>query len=165
MHSQIQLLITGGTLDKDYHPQRGELYFPDSHLEKMLQQANCRLPLQCEVLMQKDSLDMEPADRTLIAEACLKSDAAQIVITHGTDTMVETALHLQNTPALRGKTIVLTGAMRPFALGHSDALFNLGSALCAVQLKNAGVYLCMNGKVFSADHVTKNRSLGVFESI
>ncbi|MBF6056864.1 MULTISPECIES: asparaginase domain-containing protein [Thiomicrorhabdus] len=165
MHSQIHLLITGGTLDKDYHPLQGELYFPGSHIEEMLRQANCRLPVKCEILMQKDSLDMEQHDRAQIAEACLKSESTQILITHGTDTMVETALYLQNNPGLRGKTIVLTGAMRPFALGHSDALFNLGGALSAVQLKNSGVYICMNGRIFKADKATKNRALGVFEAI
>ena len=161
----IQLFVTGGTIDKDYQTKTGELYFPNTHINKLLEQANCTLDLQINVLMQKDSLEMNHDDRALISKACEQCTAQQIVITHGTDTMVDTALVLKNKPSLQDKTIVLTGAMRPFQLGQSDASFNIGAALMAVQTTRPGVYISMNGRLFSAQQVVKNRRLGVFENV
>jgi len=116
-------------------------------------------------LMMIDSLDMTPADRARIVERCREAAEPRIVITHGTDTMVETANALATaTPALANKTIVLTGAMVPYAFGSSDGLFNLGSALSFVQTLPAGVYIAMNGRHFRWDQVQKNRATGVFEA-
>jgi len=160
----IQLFITGGTIDKQYDELTGELIFPPSHLPELLSEANCTVPIAIETLMQKDSLQMHNEDRIQIEQACLTTLATHIVITHGTDTMVETALRLRTNPDLVAKTIVITGAMRPFKLGKSDASFNLGSAIMAAQLAQAGVWISMNGQLFSADKVAKNRALGQFES-
>lgn len=161
---KIALLITGGTLDKNYQTTTGELVFEKTHLPEMLQQANCYLSLYSQVLMLKDSLEMTDDDRTLILNTCLHTPSQHIVITHGTDTMTDTAFTLLSEPKLQNKVIILTGAMRPFKLGVSDALFNLGSALTTVQLSQPGVYIAMNGMVFNAESVTKNKTLGVFET-
>lgn len=160
----LTLLITGGTLDKDYETTSGELVFRQTHLPEMLQQANCSLQISSQVLMLKDSLEMTDEDRQAILQQCLDTPSSKIVITHGTDTLTTTAETLLSEPALGAKTIVLTGAMRPFKLGASDASFNLGAALTAAQLCPAGVYVAMNGLVFAADQVAKNRTLGVFEA-
>lgn len=161
---EIQLFISGGTIDKDYDAVLGELIFPATHIPELLSEANSTLPITVDVLMQKDSLQMDQNDREKISQACQNSACAKIVITHGTDTMVETALCLLANPDLVDKTIVLTGAMRPYKLGKSDAAFNLGAALMAVQTAQAGVFICMNGHLFRADQVQKNRSAGLFES-
>jgi L-asparaginase len=161
------LLITGGTLDKDYQPLSGELGFEQTHLSAMLEQNRVQPLPAMETLMLKDSLAMMPADRQTILNACLKQTSQRIVITHGTDTMVETARFLlaASAPDLHTKTVVLTGAMRPWALGCSDADFNLGAALMAAQCLTPGVYVCMNGQVFPADRVEKNRTSGQFERL
>ncbi len=161
----IQLFVTGGTLDKQYQATTGELMFPATHVPIMLQEANTTLAIETTVLMQKDSLELTDDDRELICQACIDTPQQTIVITHGTDTMVNTALVLNQHPNLKHKTIVLTGAMRPFMLGHSDANFNLGSALMAVQLASSGVYIVMNGRLFSANQVQKNRQLGLFTEL
>ncbi len=161
----IQLFVTGGTLDKQYQTTTGELMFPATHLPLMLQEANTTLAIKTTVLMQKDSLELTDADRERICQACIDTPQHTIVITHGTDTMVNTALVLNQHPKLKHKTIVLTGAMRPFMLSHSDASFNLGAALMAVQLANSGVYIVMNGRLFSANQVQKNRQLGLFTEL
>lgn len=160
----IQLVVTGGTIDKDYNTLTGELVFDETHLPKMLKQANCTLTIDLQTLMLKDSLEMTDADRDAILQACINSQYQKLVITHGTDTMIDSALHLADDERLADKTIVLTGAMRPFQLGRTDALFNLGSALMACQLSSAGVYIAMNGDLFSPHHLVKNRKLGVFET-
>lgn len=164
-NQHISLLVTGGTLDKDYNALNGELEFSHTHLNAMLKQANCTLDIDVKTLMLKDSLEMNEDDREQILQACIDTDANKIVITHGTDTMANTAQHLQKSHHLNEKCIVITGAMRPFKLGESDAIFNLGSALSAVQLANNGIYICMNAKLFKADQVIKNRQLGVFEKL
>ena len=161
---KIQLFITGGTLDKDYQTTTGELVFTQTHVDTLLNQANLTLPINIKTLMLKDSLDMTDTDRERIYQACLNSNAKYIVITHGTDTMVETARYLQQNNTLNTKTIVLTGAMRPFMLGNSDASFNMASALMAAQLASNGIYLAMNGQLFNANSVKKNRELGQFET-
>ncbi|HIC40924.1 MAG TPA: asparaginase [Piscirickettsiaceae bacterium] len=156
----IKLLITGGTIDKVYNKLSGELEFSESHLEQMLERGRVSLDTSPEILFLKDSLDMNGEDRNLILSKCLECDEDNIVITHGTDTMVETAKLLGN--QIQDKTIVLFGAMIPYSIDNSDALFNLGVALNAAQTKDSGVYVAMNGRVFDFDKVEKNKSLGIF---
>ncbi len=159
----IRLFITGGTFDKEYDEIRGRLYFSDTHLPQMLEMGRCRLDLRIRTLMMIDSLDMTEGDREVIAGNCRDVEEERIVITHGTDTMVDTARVLAST--VEDKSIVLTGAMIPIAFGSSDGLFNLGGALTAVQVLPPGVYITMNGRVFPWDRVRKNRDTGVFESL
>jgi L-asparaginase len=162
----IGLLVTGGTFDKQYNELTGALSFGDTHVAEMLRLGRCRIDVSIRTLMMIDSLDMTDADRSRIVEACLEARERRMVITHGTDTMVETARALAAAiPADRGKTIVLTGAMVPYAFGSSDGLFNLGSALSFAQVLAAGVYVAMNGRCFSWDRVRKNRATGVFEAV
>ena len=160
----IQIFITGGTLDKDYQTTTGDLVFSQTHTKQLLNEANMTLSVDLTTLMLKDSLEMTDKDRELIYQACKNANAKQIVITHGTDTMVETALYLQKNQSLKNKTIVLTGAMRPYMLGQSDASFNMASALMAAQLAQNGIYIAMNGQLFNADKVSKNRTLGQFQA-
>ena len=163
MTEPVRILVTGGTFDKEYDELSGRLYFEDTHLPEMLRLARCRVDVSLRTLMMIDSLDMTDADRRLVVESCRASPEARIVVTHGTDTMAETARAIQ--AANLGKTIVLTGAMVPYAFGSSDGLFNLGSALSFAQVLPAGVYVAMNGRVFAGDRVRKNRESGVFEEL
>jgi L-asparaginase len=158
----IRLFITGGTFDKQYDEIQGRLHFRETHIHEMLRLGRCRVAIAVETLMMLDSLEMTADDRHTIRDQCRLAKEEQIVITHGTDTMTETArvLGLAHLP----KTIVLTGAMVPYAFGSSDGLFNLGSALSFVQTLPHGVYVAMNGRAFSWDNVTKNLDLGVFEA-
>jgi L-asparaginase len=165
MSPSVRIFVTGGTFDKEYNELAGTLAFEDTHLPEMLRLGRCRLDVSIRTLMMIDSLDMTEADRALIAEQCRTAAETQIVITHGTDTMVETAQVLARTfPRGGDKTIVLTGAMIPYAFGSSDGLFNLGSALSFVQVLPAGVHVAMNGRCFAWDAVRKNKETGVFES-
>ena len=159
----IRILVTGGTFDKEYNERTGQLYFKDTHLAEMLQRGRCRVPVTIRTVMMVDSLEMTDADRALIVQNCLQSTEDRIVITHGTDTMTDTAAAVAH--GVAGKTVVLTGAMIPWAFGSSDGLFNLGSALSFVQALPAGVYIAMNGKCFPWDRVRKNRERGEFEEI
>ena len=159
----IKLIITGGTLDKHYNELNGELHFPETHLPAMLKQARCRVEIDSQQLMLKDSLEMQNTDRELIKQACVSTEERQIIITHGTDSMVDTAKCLAT--ITDNKTIVLFGAMIPYAIKQSDALFNFGCAITAVQLLPAGVYICMNAKVFDWDKVSKDRQAGEFKSL
>jgi L-asparaginase len=159
----IRVLITGGTFDKEYDELKGQLYFNATHLPEMLRLGRCRVPVAAETVMLVDSLHMTDADRARIAETCRNSPEARIVITHGTDTMVETAAAIA--AGAPGKTVVLTGAMVPYAFGSSDGLFNLGSAISYVQSLPPGVYIAMNGTHFDWDNVRKNRETGVFEIV
>jgi L-asparaginase len=159
----IRILVTGGTFDKEYNERTGQLYFKDTHLAEMLQRGRCRVPVTIRTVMMVDSLEMTDADRTLVVQNCLQSTEDRIVITHGTDTMTDTAAAIAR--AVSGKTVVLTGAMIPWAFGSSDGLFNLGSALSFVQVLPPGVYIAMNGKCFPWDRVRKNRERGEFEEI
>jgi L-asparaginase len=162
----IRLLVTGGTFDKRYDELRGVLSFQETHLPEMLRLGRSRVEVSVETLVMIDSLEMTAEHRRQIVERCRAAVEPRMVITHGTDTMVETARALDGvTPPLDGKTIVLTGAMVPYAFGSSDGLFNLGSALSFVQLLEPGVYIAMNGRCFSWDRVRKNRDTGVFEAI
>jgi L-asparaginase len=161
----IRIFVTGGTFDKTYDEIKGQLSFKDTHLPEMLRLGRSRLEVSVRTLMMIDSLEMTGADRALIVEQCRRSEEDQIVITHGTDTMVETARALAAALAGAGKTIVLTGAMVPYAFGSSDGLFNLGSALSFVQVLTPGVYLAMSGRCFHWDRVRKNRQTGSFEEL
>jgi L-asparaginase len=161
----IRIFVTGGTFDKTYDEIKGQLSFKDTHLPEMLRLGRSRVDVSVRTLMMIDSLDMTDADRALIVEQCRHTTESRIVVTHGTDTMVETARALAAAmPPSSGKTIVLTGAMIPYAFGSSDGLFNLGSALSFVQVLPPGVYVAMNGRFFAADRVRKNRETGVFEA-
>jgi L-asparaginase len=159
----IRLFVTGGTFDKEYDEIHGRLYFQDTHLPEMLEMGRCRVDVEIRTLMLIDSLDMSDADRELIARQCRDCPEDRIVVTHGTDTMVDTAALLAR--EVPDKTIVLTGAMIPIAFGSSDGLFNLGGALAVVQVLEPGVYVVMNGCVFNWDAVRKNRETGVFEEV
>ena len=159
----VRVFVTGGTFDKEYDELSGQLYFRNTHVDEMLRRGRCGLDVDVETLMMVDSLDMTDAQRAMIVRACRDCDETQIVITHGTDTMVETARAIAD--GIEGKTVVLTGAMVPYAFGSSDGLFNLGSALSFVQALPAGVYIAMNGKSFPWNDVRKNRDAGVFERL
>lgn len=160
----IQIFVTGGTFDKEYNYITGQLYFSDTHLTDMFEKGRSTLNLDIKTLMMIDSLDMNEPERKMIHEACIETDCHQILITHGTDTMVRTAQYLAEHKM--DKTIVLTGAMVPIAFGtSSDGFFNLGSALAFVQTLPSGVYIAMNGRYFKWDGVTKNRETGYFEAI
>ena len=157
----IRIIITGGTFDKAYDEIRGSLTFRDTHLPEILKFVRCTVPIELELNQLIDSLDMQTANRLSILESCRRAAEERIVITHGTDTMAETAEVLGG--AGLAKTIVMTGAMVPYVFSNSDAVFNLGCALMAVQLVPRGVYIAMNGRLFAWDRVRKNRELGVFD--
>ena len=159
----IRILITGGTFDKDYNELTGQLYFHDTNLPEMLRLGRSRLDVNIRTVMMVDSLAMTDADRAIIVQNCKQAEEECIVITHGTDTMVETAAAIAK--AVPNKTIVLTGAMIPYAFGSSDGLFNLGSALSVVQALPHGVYIAMNGKYFPWNRVRKNKERGEFEEV
>ena len=158
----IRLFVTGGTFDKEYNELTGELFFKNTHVPEMLNLGRCRVEVVVQTLLMMDSLDMTAADRLRIVDACRESEESRLVITHGTDTMVETARTIAADTSLSAKTVVLTGAMVPYAFGSSDGLFNLGSALSFVQTLPAGVYVAMNGRHFAWNEVEKDRAAGVF---
>jgi len=157
----IRVLVTGGTFDKEYNEITGELFFRDTHLREMLSLGRCRVSIKVTAVMMVDSLTMSEHDRLIIAQNCAKARERRILITHGTDTMIQTAAVIART--VKDKTIALTGAMIPYTFGSSDGLFNLGSALAYVQLLDSGVYVVMNGRCFAWNRVRKNRKSGVFE--
>ena len=159
----VRIFITGGTFDKEYNELTGQLYFKDSHLPEVLQLGRCLVPVDIRTLMLIDSLEMTDIDRALIARHCMDADEDQIIITHGTDTMADTARILQE--KVKSKTVVITGAMVPYKFGSSDGLFNLGSAMAFVQTLKPGVYIAMNGRCFHADNVRKNKQTGEFEEL
>jgi len=162
----IRIFVTGGTFDKEYNELTGALSFKDTHLPEMLRLGRNRVDVSVRTLMMIDSLEMSDADRDVIVAQCRQASEIRLVITHGTDTMVDTAAALARAlPPESGKTIVLTGAMIPYAFGSSDGLFNLGSALSFVQVLRPGVYLAMNGRCFEWDRVRKNKETGVFEAV
>jgi L-asparaginase len=160
--STIKLFVTGGTIDKGYNEHNGELTLTHTHLPEMLTQSRCNIDIRLNTLLLKDSLEMLEDDREMILQACQTCPESLIVITHGTDTMTLTAQHLAT--QLNNKTIILLGAMIPYAVKQSDSLFNLGTAIAAVQCLPAGVYITMNGRIFNWDKVVKNKQKGVFES-
>ena len=159
----IKIIITGGTFDKRYDELKGRLTFRKTHLPTVLKQVRVTAPVKMEINQLVDSLHMNDKNRRRILNACRKSRERNILITHGTDTMVETARLLGR--ARLKKTIVLTGAMVPYTVQNSDSIFNLGCALSAVQLAKPGVYIAMNGQVFRWSNVKKNYARGIFEKI
>ncbi len=163
--SQIQVFVTGGTFDKEYNYLTGELYFKDTHVKEMLERGRCEVPVDIKTLMMVDSLEIGDDELSIIIFNCRKTEATRILITHGTDRMVDTARALAEAN-IEGKTIVLTGAMIPYAFGmSSDGFFNLGSALAFVQVLPPGVYIAMNGRYFYWNNVRKNRQTGSFEEL
>lgn len=159
----IRIFVCGGTFDKQYDEITGRLFFKDTHVREMLRLGRSRVTVEVETLMMVDSLDMTDEQRLLIAGHCQRCSESRLVITHGTDTMVETAATLAR--SVTAKTVVLTGAMVPYAFGSSDGLFNLGSALSFAQVLAPGVYVAMNGTAFPWNQVRKNRQGGVFEAV
>lgn len=159
----IRILATGGTFDKVYHPTTGELVFKMTHISEMLEQALITEDIVVQTVFLKDSLDMTDEDRQTILKAVQNATERYVVIVHGTDTMTQTAISLASESL--HKTIVLTGAMVPYSISHSDAFFNLGFAIGTVKLLTPNVYVAMNGKIFTWDNVQKNRQKGIFESL
>jgi L-asparaginase len=158
---KVKMFITGGTFDKEYNEIDGTLFFKATHLPEMLKLGRSKVDVDLRTLMLIDSLEMTDADRQTVVQQCLKAKEERIVITHGTDTMEETAKVLGT--SVKGKTIILTGAMIPYKFGSSDGLFNLGSALAFAQVLPNGVYIAMNGRYFTWDNVKKNKKAGEFE--
>ena len=159
----IRIFITGGTFDKEYNELNGQLFFKDTHVPELLELGRSRVKVNTRTLMMIDSLEMTDTYRALIIENCIKAEEDKILITHGTDTITETAVMLAD--KIKNKTIVLTGAMIPYKFGSSDGLFNMGSALAFVQTLPHGVYIAMNGRYFHWDNVYKNKSTGMFEEL
>jgi L-asparaginase len=159
----IKIFATGGTFDKEYDEINGELFFKETHLHELLSLGRSQLNVKIETLMMVDSLEMTKSEKQYIVEKCKSEKTDRIIITHGTDTMVETAQIIAED--VNDKTIILTGAMIPIKFGSSDGLFNLGSALSFIQVIQPGVYITMNGRYFKWDNVSKNKRLGVFERI
>lgn len=157
----IRIFVTGGTFDKEYNEINGSLQFQNTLVPELLKMGRSKLDIQVRTLMMIDSLEINDVDRQIIVDSCKRTNERQIVITHGTDTMCETAKWLAE--AKLDKTIVLTGAMIPIRFGSSDGLFNLGSALAYVQTLDSGVYVAMNGRCFNWDKVFKNKQTGYFE--
>jgi len=160
---RIRILVTGGTFDKQYDELAGRLFFRETHVPEMLGRGRCRLDVTVDTVMMVDSLDLDDRGRAAIVERCQASAERALVVTHGTDTIVDTARAIA-AANLRDRTIVLTGAMVPYAFGSSDGLFNLGSALSFAQVLPPGVYVAMNGQYFAWDRVRKNRESGIFEA-
>ena len=159
----IKIFATGGTFDKEFNEINGELFFKETNLYELLELGRSQLDVKIETLMMIDSLKMSKNDRNYIVNKCKNEKTNRIIITHGTDTMVETAKILAEN--IKDKTIILTGAMIPIKFGSSDGLFNLGSALSFIQTLETGVYITMNGRYFPWNNVHKNKKLGVFERI
>jgi len=157
---QIKIFTTGGSIDKFYSTKTSSFQVGPAQAESILQEANLRIDYTVESLLQKDSLEITDQERNLILEKVAAASEQHILITHGTDTMIATANRLR---AVRGKVIVLTGAMQPAAFKHSDAAFNLGGALLALQLLPEGVYIVMNGKVFDPRRASKDVDHDQFE--
>ena len=159
----IKIFATGGTFDKEYDEINGELFFKETHLHELLDLGRSQLNVKIETLMMVDSLKMSKSEKNYIVEKCKEEKTDRIIITHGTDTMIDTAKLIAKN--IYNKTIILTGAMIPIKFGSSDGLFNLGSALSFIQAIDPGVYITMNGRYFKWDNVRKNNQLGIFERI
>ncbi|MCA9034078.1 MAG: asparaginase [Planctomycetaceae bacterium] len=158
----VRFLAVGGTIDKIYFDSLSEYQVGAPGVERILSELPVTFEYTVQSVLRKDSLDMTDADRKLVLQAVVDSPEDRIVITHGTDTMVETARLLQ---AASEKCIVLTGAMQPAGFSNSDAVFNIGVAIGAVQSRPNGVWIAMSGRVFDAAHVRKNRDKGIFEDV
>jgi L-asparaginase len=159
----IRIFITGGTFDKEYNELTGKLYFNDTHMNDLLEMGRCKVDTEIRTLMMVDSLEMTNEDRALILHQCIQCEEDKIVLTHGTDTMSETAMILGE--KIKNKTVILTGAMIPIKFGSSDGLFNLGGAIAFAQSLSHGVYVAMNGRYFKYDNVRKNKQTGLFEEL
>ena len=155
----VHAFTTGGTIDKIYFDALSEFQVGETALHPIFREGNVTLPVEVTALMRKDSLELTDSDRQTIHDAVAASPARAILITHGTDTMAKTADALQD---IADKTIVLTGAMQPASLRNSDSVFNVGFALAAAQLAAPGVYIAMNGRLFEAGHVAKDRAANRF---
>lgn len=163
MEETIRVFATGGTFDKEYDMLRGALYFKDTQLPEMFRLGRSTVDINLRTLMMIDSLEMTDEDREIIARNCITVEEDKIIITHGTDTMVQTAKVLAD--KVKNKTVILTGAMIPYKFGSSDGFFNLGSAFAFVQTLPNGIYVVMNGRYFHWDNVKKNRKTGFFEEL
>ncbi|MFW6325079.1 MAG: asparaginase domain-containing protein [Desulfovibrionales bacterium] len=159
---KLKIVTTGGTIDKIYFDQKSEFQIGDPQVCEVLQDANVTFEYEIIPLIKKDSLDMQPEDRRLIRERIARDPGRHFVVTHGTDTMVETALVLEDIPE---KTIVLTGSMQPARFRMTDAVFNIACAVTAVQILEPGVYIAMNGRIFDPARARKNRKENRFEEI
>ena len=159
---KIKIFTTGGTIDKIYFDKKSEYEIGDPQAPGVLERANVVVEYQVESILRQDSLDMTDADRQLIRQAIHSCPERHIIVTHGTDTMIDTAKALGGVP---GKTIVLTGSMYPARFHESDAVFNLGCAVIAAQILPAGVYIAMNGRIFDPMHSRKNIELNRFEDL
>jgi L-asparaginase len=159
---KIKIYTTGGTIDKIYFDQKSEFQVGEPQIAEVLREANITFDFEVESIMRKDSLEMTDADRQLIAEKIGNDPADRIILTHGTDTMVETAKALVG---ISGKTIVLTGSMQPARLRISDAIFNIGYAIAAAQMMTPGIYVAMNGQTFDPLHARKNVACHRFEVV
>ena len=159
----VRIFTTGGTFDKEYKILDGSLYFKETHLPEILRIGRVEIPVEVTTLMLMDSTEMGDKERKMMEDACNKAKEDRIIITHGTDTMVKTATHLAKT--VKGKTIVMTGAMIPYVFGSSDGFFNIGNALAFAQILPPGVYVAMNGRYFTWDNVRKNYESGIFEEL
>jgi L-asparaginase len=155
----ILVVTTGGTIDKVYFDARSNYEVGESVVGDLLRQAKVRIPFEMLAVLRKDSLDITDADRAMIRERILARPERRVVVTHGTDTMTETARALAG---LEARTVVLTGSLSPARFAQTDAVFNVGMAFVAVQTLPAGVYIVMNGQVFAADRVRKDREHNVF---
>lgn len=159
----IRILVTGGTFDKEYDMINGKLHFEETHVPEMLKLGRCTLNVEIRTVMMIDSLEMTDADRELLLHNCKAASEDKILITHGTDTMAQTAAYLAKEQL--DKTIVITGAMIPYKFGSSDGFFNLGAAMAFLQTLPAGVYVAMNGRYYHWDNVVKNKKTGYFEEL
>ncbi len=158
---KIRIITTGGTIDKIYFDQLSEFQVGEPQIGEVLRETGVAFDYEIESILRKDSLDLDAADRRLIREAVVRAPEDRILVTHGTDTMIETARALDGIP---GKTVVLTGALQPARFRQTDAVFNIGAAVLAVQLLGEGVWLVMNGRVFDPRRARKNRQANRFEA-
>ena len=158
----IKIFTTGGTIDKVYFDAMSEYQVGPPNISAVFEELKLAFTYTIESLTKKDSLELNDDDRTLIYQSVAKDPAQRILITHGTDTMVQTAKNLAD---IQGKTIVLTGALKPALFKTTDAVFNIGCAVTAVQTLEPGIYIVMNGCVFTHDHVRKNVQDGIFETL
>ena len=159
---EIKIFTTGGTIDKVYFDRLSEFQVGEPTIGEILQEVHVGFDYQIETLLHKDSLDITEAERQRVVEAVAADPHRHVIITHGTDTMIETALNLRQLP---GKVIVLTGSLAPARFRTTDAIFNVGCAVSAVQLLPDGVYIAMNGRIFNPAHVRKNRQTQQFEEV
>lgn len=159
---KIKIITTGGTIDKLYFDQLSEFQVGEPEIGELLKEANVSFEYEVQSLLKKDSLDLTDADRALIRKTVEEAAETHVLVTHGTDTMIDSARVLE---AVSGKVIVLTGAMNPARLRGSDAVFNIGFAMAALQLLPAGAYIAMNGRIFTPGEVRKNRAAHRFEPL